>query len=62
MVGQGGHVIDIGTGSTLTLPTYFGPISNAGINDNGTNLVLLLGTGFDDANDTYSVHVDYYEL
>jgi len=61
LVGQGGHVIDVGTGSTLTVPTYFGSISYVGVNDNGTNLVLLLGSGFDDGTDTYSVHVDYYE-
>jgi hypothetical protein len=61
MIGQGGHCIDTATGSTLTMPTYFGSVSDCGLNDNGTDLILIVGTGFDDANDTYDTFVDYYE-
>lgn len=59
MVGSGGYAVDLATGSTLTIPCYFGGVSNAGLNDNGTDLIYIAGSGFDDGADTYAVHVDY---
>jgi hypothetical protein len=59
MVGSGGYAVALATGSTLTIPCYFGGVSNAGLNDNGTDLIYIAGSGFDDGADTYAVHVDY---